>query len=246
MTEMELDKLKCSLVRKSNDLIQKSRYELSKTQQNVIAFISTQVKPWDDDFTWYEFNISDFCRLFQIDDDSGGNYTALKKAIKDIADKSVWVKLDNGKQKLLRFIDEPEIAPRSGVVRIKLHQLMKPFYLNLQQNYTQYELGWTVKFKSKYSLRLYELIKSIHYNELVAYERIFDIEDLKMKMGAELYKEWKHFRERALEPAIEEINLHSDKHIEYETINKGRKVIQVKLKITTRDIVEALTARNEG
>lgn len=244
MTEMEKELAREALVKKSNELIQKSRFDLSIVQQKIILFIISKIKPWDDEFTLYEFSVSDFCELCGIDNDNGGNYTALKKAIKEIADKSVWIRLEDGRETLVRWIEKPYIEPKRGIVRIKLDKDMKPYLLNLQKNFTQYELGWTIKFRSKYAIRLYELICSVHYNDLQAYERIYDVDEIRVRLGAETHKEWKHFRERALEPAIAEINAYSNKKVEYETINKGRKVIQVKLKITSKDILEALKARN--
>lgn len=244
MTEMEKELAREALVKKSNELIQKSRFDLSVVQQKVVLFIISKIKPWDDEFTLYEFSISDFCELCGIDNDNGGNYTALKKAIKEIADKSVWIRLEDGRETLVRWIEKPYIEPKSGVVRIKLDKDMMPYLLNLQKNYTQYELGWTIKFRSKYAIRLYELICSVHYYELEAYEKVYDLEDLVKRMGAESYTEWKNIKARILEPAIAEINAYSNKKVEYTTITRGKKVIQVKLKITSKDILEALKARN--
>ena len=44
----------------------------------------------------------------------------LKAAIKEIADKSLWVRLDNGKQTLLRWIEKPYIDEGKGTVEIRL------------------------------------------------------------------------------------------------------------------------------
>ena len=72
---------------KANDLIQKSRFDLSLLQQKVVLYLISQIKPWDEDFTLYEFSIKEFCKVCGIEEKSGRNYQMLKSTIKEIADK---------------------------------------------------------------------------------------------------------------------------------------------------------------
>jgi plasmid replication initiation protein len=240
MTKTEIAKARHSIVVKSNELIQKSRFELSAIQNKVILYLISKIKPEDEEFKLYEFSIHEFCQVCGIEEYSGGNYAALKKAIKEIADKSMWVTLNDGSETLVRFIERPYIERNSGIIKIKLDELMKPYLLQLQESFTQYELIYTIRFKGKYSIRLYELIKSVHYNELSAYERIFTLEDLKTRLGAGTsYSAWKNFKARVLEPAIMEINEHSDKHVEYEAILEGKSVNRIRLKIKSKNWLEA-------
>lgn len=240
MTQDQISKARHSMVIKSNELIQKSRYELTAIQNKVILYLISKIKPEDEDFKLYEFSITEFCQVCGIEEYSGGNYSALKKAIKEIADKSVWITLEDGRETLIRFIERPYIEPHSGTIKIKLDEFMKPYLLQLKENFTKYELVYTIRFKGKYSIRLYELIKSVHYNELSAYERIFTLEELKNRLGAGAsYSAWKNFKARVLEPAITEINEHSDKHIEYEAILEGKAVNRIRLKIKSKDWLEA-------
>ena len=241
LTQLELEKQRHSLVIKSNELIQKSRFELSAQQQKLVLFLASKINPWEEDFREYEFEISEFCNVCGIDCTSGGNYAAIKQAIKEIADKSIWVTLEDGRQTLLRWIEKPYIDKNSGIVKIRFDNDMKPYLLKLQNNYTQYELMWTIQFKSKYSIRLYELIKSIHYNELQSYERVFALEDLKTALGAEnAYKEWKNFKARVLEPAVQEINKYSDKMVEYSPIAQGKTINRVWIRVERKELIDAL------
>lgn len=244
MDKYELEKARFAMVVKSNDLIQKSRFELSTLQQKLVLFLASKIKPYDDDFYLHEFSIAEFCTVCGINDESGGNYSAIKKAIKEIADKSMWITLANGQETLVRWIEKPYINPKSGTIKIRFDKDMKPFLLQLQDNFTQYELVWTIQFKSKYSIRLYEFIKSIHFNKFEAYERILTVEELRKALGAEdVHKEWKNFKARVLEPAINEINEYSNQTIEYLPIAKGKAVEKVWIKITTKDYVEALKSK---
>lgn len=232
------------MVVKANELIQKSRFTLSLQQQKVVLYLISQITPYDEDFHEYEFSISEFCKICGLDGSSGKNYSSLKASIKDIADQSVWVDLGNGKETLIRWIEKPYIDKQSGVIRIRLDEDLKPYLLQLKQNYTQYELLWTLRFRSKYSIRLYELIKSIHYRELETYERTYSLEELQQILDAKIYKSYSSFRTRALDPAIEEINNYSDKNVTYSPIRSGRSVDKIKFTISSKDGWEALKLRS--
>ena len=210
-------------VKKSNDLIQKSRFDLTLQQQKIVLYLISQISPYDEDFKLYEFSISEFCKICGIAY-SGKNLTDLKAAIKEIADKSIWMRISEDKETLLRWIEKPYIEEQDGIVRIKLDNDMKPFLLQLKNNFTSYELIWVLHFKSKYSVRLYELIKSIHFHDLEEYSREYSLEELRKQLDAEKYTAWINLRQRVLEPAIAEINEYSDKNITMQPIKRGRSV----------------------
>lgn len=237
----EIENMRYKSVRKANDLIQKSRFDLSIQQQKIVLYLISQITPFDEDFKMYEFDIIEFCKVCGIDYDSGRNYELLKKQIKAIADKSIWLKLGN-EETLLRWIEKPYINKKSGKIKIKLDEDMKPYLLQLKENYTQYELIYTLHFKSKYTIRLYELIKSIHYKELEVYKRYYTIEEIRILLGVEDGKltEFKNLKARVLNPAIEEINRYSEKNIVPEWVKRGNKVVGVDLVITSKDTINMI------
>lgn len=232
-------------VRKANELIQKSRFDLSLQQQKIMLYLISQISPYDDDFKLYEFPIQEFCRVCGINV-SGKNYEDIKAAIKEIKDKSIWVRLDNGKDATLSWIEKAYIDPGSGIIQIRLDNDMKPFLLQLKANFTSYELIWTLRFRSKYAIRLYELIKSIHFHELEEYRRTYKLDELKALLGAETHKTYQHFRTRALVPAVDEINELSDKNVSFEAIKKGRAVDQISFVISSKNSLEAAKLRSEA
>lgn len=232
-----------NVVVKANELIQKSRFSLSVQQQKIVLYLVSRISPYDQEFELYDFNIRDFCRLCGIDHRNGKNYIDLKDAIQEIADKSIWIKLGNGKETLVRWIEKPYLDEGSGIVQIRLDRDMKPYLLQLKENFTKYELIWTLNFKSKYSIRLYELVKSYHYQELERFEKEIDLKELQRALDAENYKVFQDFKKRVLAPAIEEINTTSDKTVTWEPIKRGRSIVQIKLVIETKGALERTKAR---
>ncbi len=237
--------LRNKTVTKSNELIQKSRFSLSLQQQKIVLYLISQITPFDEDFKLYQFSISEFCRVCGINETSGKNYCALKMAIKDIRDKSIWVTLDDGRQTTLAWIEKPYIDPGSGVVQIRLDRDMVPFLLQLKKNFTKYEIIWTLHFKSKYTIRLYELIKSIHFHELEKYKRRYEVEELKRLLDGERYVEYRDFKQRVLLPAMKEINQFSDKTVFFEEVRRGRKVLSLEFTISSKSSLDAAKIRSE-
>lgn len=235
--ENSINEKRTSLVIKSNDLITKSRFTLNAQQQKIILYLISQINQKDKDFNLYEFNIKEFCRVCGIKCEGGSTYQFLKEQIKVLSDKSLWIELEDGRETLVRWIEKPYIDKKNGIIKIKLDRDMKPYLLELKKNFTKYELVYTLNFKSKYAIRLYELIKSRHYRELYRYSFTMEIEEFKTRIGADnKYDRFNNFHIRALKPAIDEINQYSDKHIEYDLIYKGRKVVEIDFTITTQDI----------
>lgn len=237
--------LRDKTVVKANDLIQKSRFNLSLQQQKMLLFLISQVTPYDEEFSVYEFSIQEFCRVCGIDIASGKNYQDVKQCIKDIADKSVWVTVDGDEETLLRWIEKPYINNKSGVLKVRLDEDMKPYLLQLKENFTRYELIYTLYFKSKYSIRLYELAKSIHYKELEEYRRTYTVDELKRLLGAETYAEYRDFKRRVLDIAVNEINSYSDKLLSYEPIKKGKSVVGIELIVNSKSIMDRLEIRSK-
>lgn len=232
-------------VTKANDLIQKSRFNLGLQQQKIILYLISQITPYDEDFKLYEFSIQEFCRVCGIDATSGKNYEDLKSAIKEIADKSLWISISEDEETLLRWIEKPYINKKDGVIKIKLDSDMRPYLLRLKANFTSYELIWTLHFKSKYTIRLYELIKSIHFRELETFRRKYSVEELKRLLGGERYKEYRDFKRRVLKPAVEEINAYSDKVVSFEEYKQRRWVVAVEFTVSSKDGLEAARIRSE-
>lgn len=217
---------------KANTLIQKSRFSLSTQQQKILLYIISQIEPSDKELKRYTFTITEFCRVCGIEP-QGDMYSLLKKQIQEISNKSIWIEIENQKETLLRWIEKPYIDKNSGIIEIKLDEDMKPYLIQLKEKFTEYQLIYTLNFKSKYSIRLYEYLKSIQYDKTKQYTQIIEIDKFQRLLDSN-YQNFKDFHTRVLKPACKEINEYSDIIFEYELITKGRKTTEIKLIVKTK------------
>lgn len=219
---------------KANELIQKSRFSLSAQQQKIVLYLISKIDTIkDNDFKLYDFDIVEFCKVCGINT-SGANYGELKEQIRDICNKSTWITLSDGRETLVRWIEKPYIDSRNGIVRIRFDDDMKPYLLQLRDNFTKYSLLYTLRFRSKYSIRLYELLKSVLYDNADEYKKRYNVEELQEILDAE-YKEYRDFKRRVIVPAVEEITRYSDLIVSVEEVKKGRKVTHVSFCIRRKE-----------
>ena len=225
---------------KHNSLIQKSRHNLSAQEQKIIFYLVSKIKPEDTELRLYEFRIREFCQICGIDKTSGKNYAQLKNALKTLADKSFWIKISDTEETIVRWVERPYINTKSGTIKIKIDEYMRPYLLELKEHFTKYDLYYTLAMKSKYSLRFYELLKS--YENIGKWE--FDFEELKKILFAEKYRLFYDFRRRVLDQAMRDINNYGDIFVNYEAFKKGGTdygiIFKIKLKRDLDDRLETM------
>lgn len=240
---MNLADARDQTITKANSLIQRAKFDLTRPEQRIILYLISQIRPTDNDFKTYQFSIIDFCRICGIER-GGTTYSEVKRQIQALADKSFWMRTQDGKQSLLRWIAKAKLDD-SGYLEIRIDEDLRPYLLNLMNSFTQYQLCYVLRFKHKWSFRLYELAKSIHYHEEKPYKRRFEIEEFKMLIGAENYKDYKSFNRFVLKPTVEEINEKTDKIISVEKIISKKKVVAVDIQVESKSMVEIIFLREQ-
>lgn len=216
----EANKGQDNVVAKGNDIIQKSRYEMNAQQSKVLLYLISLIKPDDDISKAYTFSVSDFCKACGITQ-SGKNSQNAQAAIKALADKSIWVQQTPKTQVLLRWLSTVTLHNSTNQFEITFHPDMLPYLYSLKTHYTSYQLSNVLTMKSKYSIRLYELLKSYQhvYDGMVS----FTLAELQDRLDAKDYDRYTNFNQRVLSVAVEEINECSDISVEYEPYSTSGK-----------------------
>ena len=207
----------------SNRLIEAS-YRLEVNQQRFIRVLASMVKKSDEDLKSYDFKISDIMDIFEIK--NRGSYKTLPMMIAALQ-KNV-IKFYNGEE----YITVPWLAfsrctPGTGIISVQFHPFLKPLYIGLGTEFTQYELNRVLKFKSTYSYRIYELLKQV---KKIGWRKI-EIKDLRFYLNLEEneYEKYNDLKRFAIIPAQKEfVKCNSDILFDFEEIKKGRKVTALK------------------
>lgn len=220
MTENEIEKARYQLVVKSNDLIRNSRFSLNVVEQRIVLYLISKIEPEDRAFTEYQFKIKDFCEVCGID--PRANFTQIKDSIRNLANKSMWIKTGPHEDSLVRWIEKAKINYGTGELTLRIDEDLRGYLLGIRSNFSAYELIAILGLKSKYAIRLYELFKS--WEHLEKYET--SIEYLRSSLMCEKeYKRTTDFRYWVIDKSIEEINRFTDLEVEYEVNRQGRYIV---------------------
>ncbi len=232
------------LVIKSNDLIQKTRFNLDELEQKILDYLISKI-PHDimheeSELQPFVFRIKDFAAVCGIND-GGKAYSVIRDAVQTLADKSIWIKLNSGNEFLLRTIHYVMMNKVESTIKIELDPLIVPYLVHLRERFTQFQLRNILSLRGKYSIRVYELLRSYaNLDEPIT----FDIDRIKVNFSATDYERFPDFRRRVLEPAIAEINKMTDIEVSYSTITEGRKVTHVVFNVRLKASFETLDAVN--
>jgi len=238
MEKKELDIMRNYVVVKHNDLIQKSRFMLTAVEQKIMWYLISKISPEDEDFKTYEININDFCEVCGIETNNGANLIYLKKAILKLRTREFWIMISPTEETTVGWIEKPIINHGTGTIKLRIDETLKLYLLNLHGMYTTLDLTIALSLSGKYSIRLYEILKS--------FEKLgkcrFKLDALKLKLNAEKYERFPDFRRNVLDIALKEINFYADFKVSYELGKTGRKYTDVHFVFSKKNGVEHYAA----
>ncbi len=128
-----------------------------------------------------------------------------------------------------RWVNRASYLNDRGTVVLYMSSEVISMISRLQANFTQYLLEQVSDFKSKYSIRLYELL--IKYRD-IGVSKKFEIGELRSKLGLENteYKAMCDFKGYVLDKAIKEISDKADIQIKYDQFKEGRTISHILFK----------------
>ncbi|MGF0109410.1 replication initiation protein [Clostridium sp. SGI.024] len=213
------------IVTKSNTLVT-ANYDLSLQEQKLILTLASMVQPNDEEFKEYEFKIKEFMELLGVDTKT--KYTEIPKITKELMKKVFEIR--EGKDIVqLSWLSSARYKTGNGVVVLKFDSSLKPYMLQLKELYTSYKLENILSLRSKYSLRLFEVLKS---NQFKKYW-IVELDEFKKILGVteKSYSVYQNIKNRIIIQAQKELKEKTDIKFDFEEIKTGRKVTSIKFYI---------------
>lgn len=212
------------LVTKSNDLIM-ARYDLSLAEQRLIVEVASMVSPGDEEFKDYDVSVADYVRL--VDSSAKNEYQRMKDLADSILKKPLFIKKDNGGFVGLNWFSSIEYKPNDGVLQCHFDEKLKPFLLQLKKKFTSYQLENVLRLKSKYAIRIYEILKS--KSKLGTFE--IELDELRKLIAIPNSYRWDDIKKQVLNPAKKALKV-TDLSFDYEPIKRSRRVHKIKFFIT--------------
>lgn len=221
---------KNDLVVKHNNLIE-AKYKLSLQEQKLILILASKIKKDDENFKKQTFMVKELKDILELKGES--YYQEFQKITEKLISKVLKIK---NKNRLLQisFLSSAEYFHNEGKVELCFDEKLKPYLLQLQENFTKYQIKNVIQLNSVYAIRIYELCKQYE----ILKERVFILDELRDILGInkDKYKRYNDFKRKVLLQAQEEINTKTDLLIDFKEIKTGRKVTSIKFIIAKQKV----------
>lgn len=210
-------KIPKELVVKDNTLNQYTFYK-SSTQLKIFAQIICDIRKAPDEQI-YTLEIKNIIDKFKS---SKKNYEHLKNICRNMM-QVVEIPRDRGFEFSSLFYNIK--TSEQGLVNFEVNPNLKPYLLNISNNFTSYHLDKIVNLKSSYSIRMYELLKQYQDDTWGWWWKV-TIEKLKetLKIETDKYQKYSHFKNKIILWTQKELEEKTDIKFQFEEQKKGRRV----------------------
>jgi len=208
------------LIRQANTM-SFSRHNLNLIQKRIVYLVVSKIKPDDKDFREYTFTVQEVLKFIKLGTE---NHSVLHKTTEDILKKVCTLVTPEGELLQFNYFSLVKYNPTNTEVTFHFDPVLKPYYLELKNNYTQFQLEIVIGLKSIYSQKLYEIAKSIANKgdpsirySISEWRYLLFIDDNEYKLYA-------HLKANVFQIAQRELDEKTDIHIEFKEEKSGNKV----------------------
>lgn len=211
-----------------SNILTNASYKFTLNEQRVMLMVLAQIDSMKKEYTKkdsFKITAKEYSQIF------GGHPKTAYRDLKDVGDKLFERKLTfplpgKGRYVKTRWVYEVEYDSNEGAITLQIAPRMLPLLTQLSEKFTSYQLIHTVKFKSAYTHRLYQLL--VQWKSVGSVK--IPLDGLRQRLElTDYYQEYKNLSRRILKPSIEEINTHSDLKVSMKEIKEGRSVVAVSL-----------------
>ncbi len=218
--------LERAMVYKSNSLVE-ACYRLSVIEQRIVLACISQVRrdePITDEIM-YSVTATDIAEVSE--NDIKTTYRDLQEGALRLKRREVRIEKEaNGNTKrkqvlICGWVQSIMYIESEGRVCLRFNKDMLPYLTELSAQFTKYRLKAVAKMDSSYAIRLYELL--IQWRDI--HEREVSVQWLRetFQLG-DKYSAIKDLKKRVIDPAVAQINEHSDLTVSYAQRKSGRNV----------------------
>jgi plasmid replication initiation protein len=206
-----------------HNVITNARHELSAVQLDIYFMLLSRLKPGDDKETRYNISVKEIEQLTGRQ----WNYQQLREATAGMIGKVFEIEEEDGLLQVA-MMSSAKYLRGQGKIQLSIADELKPYLVDLKNNFTSFQLFCVLSMTSKYAKWMYVQFSRWKDIGFLGYE----VEQLKYRLNLkdpqgkapEQYRQWGQFKDYVLEPAVKQINELSDLRVSYTTEKKGRSI----------------------
>lgn len=211
---------------RQHNAITNARHDLSSVQLDIYFMLLSLLRPGDTQNTKYEIGI------LQIEEITGRkwNYQQLRDATAGLIGKVFEIEEKDGLLQV-SMMSSAKYLKGKGKIQLTISEDLKPYLVDLKNNFTSFQLYCVLSMSSKYAKWMY--VQFSRWKDIGYYS--YELDDLKILLNLkdpkgkvpEQYKQWGQFKDYVLEPAVRQINELSDISITFQIEKKGKSVHKI-------------------
>ena len=217
-----------NLVVKDNALIEAS-HKLSEVEQRLILLAILKAREFCNSIEELKdkelvIHASDYIQAFGVDRDAG--YKSLKKAVLGLFEAKWGYRFINSKGNVEvryeRFTQSAVYVENEATVKFMFANAIIPMLVELERNFTSYEIEQVANLQSRYAMRLYECLIRFKGSKTLT----INLDDLRFRFGLldNEYKAMGDFKRFVLDLAVKQINSNTDITVKYDQHKQGRTI----------------------
>lgn len=237
------------LIVKDNDFIEAS-LNLDVVEQRIIFLAIIKARQNSDNVEEtlskeFIIHASEYIETFSVERHTA--YESLKNGVKGLLDAKFLYRYENKNNNLAHrgynLASWVEYVDHEACVTIKFSPDVVPLIVGLNKKFTTYELQQIVNLQSRYAIRLYEML--IRWRD--TRKLSISLDDLRFCLGIqnEEYQLMSNFKNRVLDLAVHQINLHTDIVANYQQKKEGRRIVGFDFTYVIKERVELLNSISE-
>lgn len=233
--EKELEKLEI----RQHNAITTARYEMTAIEMDISFFLLSKLRADDHPGTKYQISVK------ELQEVTGrqwhhGQFLEATSALRS----REYVFEDNKTVLQVGLLASALHRKGEGIIELEISERIRPYLIDLKNNFTSFQLHAAFKLPSKWAKRIYQIASQW---KDIGESKPYAIDDLKVILHLkdpknkekEQYSSISLFKKNVLDIAVEQINKFTDLQISYVLTKKGRSFTHIRFYIK-RQIVQQL------
>ena len=234
MQVVEIKDNKNNIVKKHQELVRNARYGLGDLAIKTLSILISMIKVSDTDFEKYGIKLSELKELTGVKSKNVDTY--VDRMTTELLSNPFMID-DYNK---MNWVTMAHYEKGSNIVTFEIHRYLKPYLLELRNNFLTYDISNILVLKSSYVIRLYELCKD-YYNEGKRYKPnasiVFDIkiDTLREQFNIPISYLYADIRRHILDKSVKQFKEKTDIQISYKEIKLGRKINSLQITVKSNN-----------
>ena len=210
-----------------SNIIANGCYKLATRELKLLLYNFSLIRPGDQEVGIKAVVKKDFVAALKPPNKKWGN---AHKEITDIAkrlnNKPLKI-VEEDKQLEIYWVASVESLPNTGIIEFEFSRKLDKYLLNLEDNFTIFDLQNILQLNSCFSIRLYMILASVRWK---GRKHHYPLEQLKCMLGIEgAFERYNNFKKKVIEKAQQELKLHTDIQFAFQEVKQdgGKKVIAI-------------------